>query len=178
MTKNADLLRTLDLAAAILFARLRRRPRFGGQPAFEMKDFYFGWAMIVGSLAMTLWLHTRFDRLPQNSFVRSLFRWGKGGWSIPASRYGSISGCLLLLFLGAFTVDRSSRRIVAAEVWMAALSMCGVFIAVAFVHDYRLHRRTKIAKKTPRTKPASPKQRRPGSTAIIETFGSTITSIS
>ena len=107
------------------------------------KEFYLGAAMVIGSLSLIAWVLLRFDRHPANSFPRNLFRWGKGGWSIPASRYGAVSGLLLLLVMGLMTVDFSSEGIVPKEAWIAALTLVGLYIVCTFVHDLNLYKRSK-----------------------------------
>lgn len=124
----------------------------------SVKEFYVGAAMVMGSLGLIAWVLLRFDRHPTNSFPRNLFRWGKGGWSIPASRYGAISGLLLLLVMGLMTVDFSSEGIVPKEAWIAALIFVGLYIVSTFVHDLNLYKRSKAERCRSETSPKLPQR--------------------
>ena len=150
------------------------------QQASQTKELYVSAAMVLGSLFIIVLVLFRFDCLQQFWIGRALARWGKGSWSYPASRFGTISGFLLILVLGAMTFDSNSFRIVKPQVWIAAFILVGIYIPSAAIHDFILYKRRKSRDPLGRTKPSFANQSRPrtGSTSIIEPFGSTISAIS
>jgi hypothetical protein len=144
------------------------------------KDLYVPAALFFGSLFFIILILFRFDWLQQFSICRALARWGKGSWSFPASRYGAISGFLVFLVFGAFVLDSNTFRFVKKEVWIAAYILVGIYIPSAAIHDFILHKRThsRASRRHPNARPSNQNLPRPGSTAIIEPFGSTISAIS
>src|SRR5688572_16406450 len=92
----------------------------------SQKDLYISGAMVLGSLFFIVLIFFRFDWLQKFWICRALARWGKGGWSYPASRYGVISGFLLFLVLGAMTFDLNSFRVVKMEIWIAVFILVGI----------------------------------------------------
>ena len=106
------------------------------------QDFYLGVAILTGTLILIPFVIFRFEWLHRFWIFRAMFHWGNPSWGFPASRFGVISGCVLVLILGGMAIDHRFDFL-KPRYWLFTLVIAICLLCVAARRDYFLYKRRK-----------------------------------
>ncbi len=88
-------------------------------------------------LALVIW---RFQWLKRSPLGGLLLRWGKGGWSFPATRLGAFAGGLFAAFVGCWILNAHFTFLAVSEAaGKVALVAILTFLFGAMIHDFIRH---------------------------------------
>jgi hypothetical protein len=101
------------------------------------QNFWFGIALVSGSSALLALTIRRFEWLKKK--IPSLLFWGRSSLGYPASRVGCASGCFVGITVGCLFIEKG-RDTFSSQFLVVMLASSFVFVIVAAIHDFRLHK--------------------------------------